>query len=423
MAVILAYTAPALGHLFPFCAVLRELAARGHHVHVRTLASGLEIGRAEGFATAPVDPRIEAVQADDDLDGTVRSASNTVDVLTRRAPLEVADLLAAVEQVRPDLVLVDANCWGAMSAAETTGRPWVVLSPFTPYLQSPGSPPFGPGAAPWPGPLGRIRDWGIGLVTKAVFDRPFARAMTPLRRALGLTPVRTAGELLLRAPAVLVATGKPLEYAHTDWGPTVTMIGPAGFDPAPAARPPWLDVIDDPIVLVTTSSVGQPDAALVETAVAALRDEPVHVVVTAPTTDVDVSSRPGVTQVRFAPHSLLLERAVCVITHGGMGVTQKALERGVPVCVVPFGRDQFEVARRVELAGCGTRLPASRLTVPRLRAAVQAAMTMTGGAARVAAGFAATGGVARGADVIERRLADSPALSHGRDLSPECSPE
>jgi hypothetical protein len=30
-----------------------------------------------------------------------------------------------------------------------------------------------------------------------------------------------------------------------------------------------------------------------------------------------------------------------------LGTTQKALARGVPVCVVPHGRDQFEVARRV----------------------------------------------------------------------------
>lgn len=40
----------------------------------------------------------------------------------------------------------------------------------------------------------------------------------------------------------------------------------------------------------------------------------------------------------------------------------------------------------------------------RLRAKVQEAMTMTDGARRVAAGFAATGGVAHGADLIEQRL-------------------
>jgi hypothetical protein len=106
----------------------------------------------------------------------------------------------------------------------------------------------------------------------------------------------------------------------------------------------------------------------------------------------------------FVPHGVVLYRSVCAVTHGGMGVTQKALNRGVPVCVVPFGRDQFETARRVEVAHCGARLPAKKLTPARLRAKVREAMTMTDGAKRVAAGFTATGGVARGADLIEQRV-------------------
>jgi UDP:flavonoid glycosyltransferase YjiC (YdhE family) len=59
---------------------------------------------------------------------------------------------------------------------------------------------------------------------------------------------------------------------------------------------------------------------------------------------------------------------VGAVTHGGMGATQKALAPGVPVCVVPFGRDQPEVARRVEVAGAATRLPANSLTTERLPA-------------------------------------------------------
>ena len=106
----------------------------------------------------------------------------------------------------------------------------------------------------------------------------------------------------------------------------------------------------------------------------------------------------------FVQRVLLPERAVCAITHGGMGTTVKALDRGVPVCVVPFARDQAEVARRVQVARCGTRLPAEKLTAARLLAKVRTAMTMTEGVRRVAAGFTATGGVTRGADLIEQQL-------------------
>jgi EryCIII-like glycosyltransferase len=83
----------------------------------------------------------------------------------------------------------------------------------------------------------------------------------------------------------------------------------------------------------------------------ALADEPVHVVATLPAgVPGDLTPTPEVTLREFVPHGVVLDRAVCAVTHGGKGATQKALARGVSVCVVPFGRDQFEVARRVEVA-------------------------------------------------------------------------
>ena len=207
------------------------------------------------------------------------------------------------------------------------------------------------------------------------------------------------------APLMLVASGKPFEYPQADYGDAVQMIGPCLMDPGPDTPPDWLASIDRPIVLVATSSEKQADDNLVHTAMTALADEPVHVVATVPAEQPDnFAKTPNATVCQLIPHGVVLDRAVCAVTHGGMGATQKALAHGVPVCVVPFGRDQFEVARRVEVARCGTRLPAKKLSVERLRAKVREAMTMADGAQRVAAGFAATGGLARGADLFEQRV-------------------
>ncbi len=147
------------------------------------------------------------------------------------------------------------------------------------------------------------------------------------------------------------------------------MIGPCAVDPVTEVVPEWLSEIERPIVLVTTSSEQQGDADLVPIAMAALADEPVHVVATVPAgRKTDLSTSANSTVCDFVPHGVVLGRSVCAVTHGGMGATQKALDLGVPVCVVPYGRDQFEVARRVEVARCGTRLPANKLTAPRLQA-------------------------------------------------------
>ncbi|SPM37959.1 putative glycosyltransferase [Mycobacterium numidiamassiliense] len=405
MAVILAYGSPALGHLYPMAALLRELAGRGHRIHLRTLAAEVDAMRAIGIQAEAVDPRIEAIAGHDQLErnafGVLKA---TIDVLCRRAVLEVDDLRLAMTSVAPDVVIVDANCWGAMSTAEASHVGWLVFSPFTPYLRSRAAPPFGPGLRPLPGLAGTVRDAQVRPLVSFLFDRRIVPRVNDLRAKLGVPTVKSVDALMRRAPLLLAVGGEPFEYPHPDWGDSVHFIGACDFEPTPSEVPGWLAAIDRPIVLVSTSSIPQADARLGRIALQALATEPVHVVATFPAGVPRLAPALNATVCRFVNHGAVLDRAICAITHGGMGTTVKALNRGVPVCAVPFARDQAEVARRVEVSRSGTRLPSRRLTAVRLRAAVRDTAAMADGARRVAAGFAATGGVARGADLIEQRL-------------------
>jgi MGT family glycosyltransferase len=219
------------------------------------------------------------------------------------------------------------------------------------------------------------------------------------------------------APRVLYYTAEPFEYPSMDRPASVVMVGPGRWEPA-AAAPAWLASVDRPLVLVTCSTEYQDDGAIVTAALEALAEEDVFVVATTGAVDpASFRAPPNARVERFAPHGPLLERAACVVCHGGMGITQKALAAGVPVCVVPFGRDQLEVARHVEVAGAGVRLPARRLTPARLREAVRAARTCQAGAARVAAGFRAAGGPARAAGELEALLGARAAASRRRRRS------
>lgn len=401
MATILAYTSPALGHLLPMGALLSELSHRGHAVHLRTLSSGLDHARGLGVSVEPIDPRIEAIELDDwKASNPIGALKLSISAFGRRAPYEVGDLRRALREVEPDGVLVDVNCWGAHSAAEATGLPWASFAPYTPALTVAGVPPFGLGLKPMSGPIGRLRDSLVRAGVGRPLERPAVAAINTVRSRVGLNPVGSLDQFLRRAPHLFLATGTPFQYVG-DWGENVHMIGPCVPEAGPVEVPAWLAAIDRPIVLVTTSSERQSDAGLVGTAVEALTDEPVHVVATLPAGVDHLPDSAHATILRFVDHDLVLGRAVCAVTHGGMGATQRALARGVPVCVVPYGRDQFEVARRVEVAGCGTRLPAKRLSAPQLRNKIREAMGLTSGARAVADGFAATGGVARGADLFE----------------------
>ncbi|MFN8031746.1 MAG: glycosyltransferase [Mycobacterium sp.] len=405
MATVLAYTSPALGNLFPIAALLCELHRRGHRIVLATFAEGVAIGRASGFESVAIDPRIEALTMTDWMASNARDALKAAfGVFGKRAAHEVADLQGLMNTAGPDALVIDANCWGAATAAEVVGVPWLAFWPFTPFMRSRDTPPYGPGLRPWPGVAGRLRDALLRPMITGGFESAMLKPLNAIREASGAVPAGSADDFVRRAPLILVATGEPFEYRHSDWGDSVKLIGPCDLESATTA-PDWLADIDRPLVLVTTSSDRQADSELPVVAMSALADEPVHVVVTYPAgvpTGVEAAS--NATMCRFVPHGPILDRAVCAITHGGMGATQKALARGVPVCAVPYGRDQFEVARRVEVSRCGTRLPAKRLSVQRLRKAATAAMSMTRGAERVAAGFRATGGVKYGADLVEQRL-------------------
>ncbi|WP_433275011.1 nucleotide disphospho-sugar-binding domain-containing protein [Pseudonocardia xinjiangensis] len=399
-----------MGHLFPTSVLLTELRHRGHDIALRTLAAGVEIGRDLGFATEAVDPRIENMPLDDWKATNPQDAlQRALDVFARRAEHEVHDLRTAIDQVRPDVMIIDANCWGAAAVAEASGLPWASFYAFLPYLRSRGVPPWGPGLRPWPGLLGRARDALVRPRVSGVFTKAMVRSLNPVRTQVGVPPVGSADEFVLRPPLKLVATAQPFDYPHPDWDDSIQLIGACAFDPTPKAVPEWLTAIDRPIVLVSTSSEFQGDIDVALAALTALADEPVHVVATFPAgVPAGITVPANATVREFVPHNMVLDRAACAITHGGMGTTQKALVRGVPVCVVPQGRDQFEVARRVEVAGCGTRLLPKALTPARLRNKVRQAMAMTGGARRVATGYAATGGAAHGADMIEQRLLGQP---------------
>lgn len=410
MSTILAYTSPALGHLFPMTPLLLELQSRGHRVHVRTLAGQVELMRSLGLEASAADPRIETIENADWKEGNARAAlASVVSTFVARGKYDAPDLEQAIADVGPDVLVVDINSWGAQVAAEASGLPHVTFSPYTPPIRSGGTPPFGPGFKPLPGLLGRLRDGLLRPLVMGAAEKAMGPGIAELRSARGLPPVAGSDAFFRHAPLMLVTTAEPFEYHHADWGSDIVMIGASAWEPPgelSADLVSWLDASDRPLVLVTTSSEFQDDGALVRTALVALADEPVQVVATMPAGVPDDLVVPANARVeRFVPHGPLLERAAVAVTHGGMGATQKALAHGVPVCAVPFGRDQLEVAMRVEVSGSGTRVPSKKLDARRLREAVREAMGRAAGARRVAEGYRATGGVAAAADTIEERFA------------------
>jgi len=407
MPTVLVYTTPSRGHLYPIMDTALALARRGHEVHVRTLAVDVDTVRTAGLHATAVDPAIEARKLDDWRARSPRaSVALGLQTFIDRAPLEIDDLRSAVTSIRPDVLLVDTNAWGAQAAAESSGIPWATWHPFPLPFPSKDAPPFGPGLRPAAGVLGRLRDSLLQPLVIAPLQK-FLPALNAVRARAGVSPFDHIKELFTRPPRLLLMTAEPFEYPRSDWPSNVRLVGPGLWSP-PAEAPAWLADSAKPILLVTCSTEFQDDGALVEAAIAAFGDDSsVQLVCTTAGVDPErfrAHAPPGVVVERFVPHALLLPHACVVVCHGGMGITQRALAAGVPPCVVPWGRDQLEVGRRVLESRCGALLPRTKLSPARLREAVAAARGNTEGAARIAAAFAGAGGGEGAAGLIEALL-------------------
>jgi MGT family glycosyltransferase len=139
----------------------------------------------------------------------------------------------------------------------------------------------------------------------------------------------------------------------------VRYVGPILDDPAWAAEQRWAPPAgDEALVLLAMSSTFQDQVGVLQRCVDALGSLPVRGVATTGqvVAPADIRSVPNVAVFASAPHSVVLEHASVVVTHGGHGTVMRTLAAGVPMVVLPQGRDQADNAVRVASRGAGVTL-------------------------------------------------------------------
>lgn len=130
--------------------------------------------------------------------------------------------------------------------------------------------------------------------------------------------------------------------------------------------PDFVEQPGDPWVLVTVSTLPQEDElSLARAAAWALGSLPVRTLLTLPYEQArnDIGVLPENARVAgFVPHGRMLERCSLVISHAGHGIVSKALHRGVPMILLPWGRDQPGVAHRAVRLGVGETVRREHMT-------------------------------------------------------------
>ena len=322
------------GDLQPLLALAAGLRARGHQVAAFGDAAACAAMAGFGLRTTAVGPEHDlAAQLDPRVE-----AERIVDRLVAWSG-RLAPLVEAAAEAQAAEVLM-ASLFGAAAAhlaAARRGLPWAAVN--STFYIGPNPP--------------RLPELDFGP-RAALFRDFFAPNLD-------------------RATLALHASDREFDLGFDGLPAHHRYVGPLLWDPPEADRPAWLDAPGPPWALVTLSSHTQDDLPIARSALAALRDLPVRVLLTlGGHAGQDLGPPPANARVeRHVPHGPALERAALVVGHAGHGSVMRALWHGVPMALVPWGRDQGGVAYRAERLGTAAVVPRGDLTAERLAAAAR----------------------------------------------------
>ena len=380
-------------HYGPLSIVASAARRAGHHIVVATGATMRSRVLEEGFEWRPLRLGAESNGGVAEpgpairrfLDATRAGAAATIrhqaaererDLLWEPERV-AADLLALIDDVDPDQILVDHVSFGSTLGVYASGRPFVTLVPGHPSQLPVGDERYGI-PPDWP------RGW---RPTKPVLDElehladRVTGAMTERwNEALNALSVERAPvEDVTRVHGDRVLFNAVAEFQHPDRLARMPVgsrfVGP--LTRRPASTPTTGSGSSRPLVYVAFGTfLSHRDDVLAEVA-GALRSLDVRAAIALGQTPADRLGRIPDDWIigSHLPQVELLERAVLAVHHGGNNSVQESLAAGVRQIIMPFSTDQFANAADLERLGRATVVDPNDVDVDALTTVVDAAVT------------------------------------------------
>lgn len=351
------------GNLSPLLTAARQLSRAGHGVRfIADLDLRDEVEAAGfGFAAwrrAPSYSDIMSKFAKLDPSDEVRGLCDNI--LFGPAAAYAADTRDELEREPTDALLAHNILLGSAMAAEAAKTPCAMFSPHVSLRPLPGTPPIGSGLSSPRTPEGRAEVEAARIQFAATLNE-WLPALNATRMGIGLDALSHVLDLYDRPERVLLAIGSAFDFPADYLPENVRYVGPL-LDPPGWSKPwiaPWPQGSDRPRALVSFSTTFQNQADALQRVVNGLGAIEIDAVATTgPALDAATLHAPkNVTLLHSAPHDLVMKEASLVVTHGGHGTVSRALIHGLPLLVMPMGRDQNDNAMRVEAHGAGLVLP------------------------------------------------------------------
>jgi MGT family glycosyltransferase len=367
------------GNLNPLLTAARRLRQKGHHIRILGEPSHQEETAKAGFEAlswrSPPPPLLPDSSAQD-------PAWAEVCVLVRQimfgSALEyAADTMDALRSEPTDAILSNDFLVGPVIAAEAMGLPCALLAPHVCIRPLDGVPTGTSGLIPSNTPEYEtadqaVRNRFIGLMSSQL------PVLNRARATFGLTPLSDIFDHYDRVDRMLIGMSVAFDFPASRLPANLRYVGPL-LDPPAWARPwtaPWSGTPARPRILVSLSTSFQDQLALLRRIVAALGTMDLDAVVTTgPAMAEEMIDAPAnVSILHSAPHDAVMKEVSVVVTHGGHGTVTRSLLNGVPLLVIPMGRDQGDNAARVVARGAGLIL-ADSATEDQIASAVRRLVT------------------------------------------------
>ncbi|MBD1925310.1 glycosyltransferase [Trichocoleus sp. FACHB-90] len=405
----------ATGHLNPITTLGRELLSRGHRVTLfgiddaqpKTLAAGLDFW-AIGESEFPQGITKQALGELGKLSG-LAALRYTISLIQQSAAMLLREAPAALKTAGVEALLVDQISYGGGTVAEFLEIPFITVCSAMMVNQEDSVPPF---SSPW---SYNTALWAR-LRNKAAYNL-FNRITKPVRDVISEYRQRWNLPLYVHSNdqysqlAQLSQQPAEFDFPRQHLPKVFHFTGPYHN---PASREPVSFPLEKltgkPLIYASMGTVQNRLLDIFRDIAAACEGLDAQLVLSlgGSTTPESLPELPGSPLVvEYAPQLELLQKAALTITHAGMNTTLESLSNGVPMVAIPIANDQPGVAARIAWTGCGEVVQLSRLSVPKLRAAIQGVMTQDSykqNATRLQAAIHRAGGVRRAADIIEQAI-------------------
>jgi len=380
---VLCTCVPGDGHFNPMLPLARAMADAGHEVAFATAEAIAGRVRKAGFEFFPA-----GLSLPEQLEQAVRRYPDQAALLGAErfenfvprmlggvaAPPRIDDLMAIVEEWRPDVVVHDETELGGPVAAARFGIAHADHS------------------------VGILRPLSMFVLARQMLE--------PVYEHWGVEPGPHAG---MFDYLYLDVCPPSLQSPWIDQVPVAHPMTNAAIPPDSGEQPPaWLaDLPDRPTLYVSLGTIFSADPTVFRTIIEGAREVEVNVIATVGRDNdpADLGPQPDNVHVeRYVSQALLLPHCDVVVNQGGTAILS-ILAEGLPMIVVPQGANQFHNAAALEAAGVGRSLLPGQVTAESVRTELRALLDDPGYRKRsegLAAEIAAMPGPDDGVRLVER---------------------